>query len=599
MNSSGFQADAAYSIFEELRPGPSLSLDKISVVTYSLDLVAVAALVLSLGAGGEEELRAGALEFADAIRNLKPKLTIIHQKGRLRLPTRYNDILHLLDGSVRAVRPTRRASWHPKAILARYRGPRDTTSWRLWLGSRNLTGSHDREAGLLLIGSPGPRERPAGVSSTLREVFADADWTTEDFEDLDRVRWVAPEGVKLRSLRWRPQGRDLLLVDPLKDAHSLLAISPFVDAAGLSRLQDVPARRLLTSERAAADLGATPGLDVRVMGAPTFDEPVEPDDTGEDGAPSAFQPSGLHAKLILLRSNSINRLWIGSANATGRGLAGPNAELVAELDVNAAHADSLEVFWASAVEPSEAPVVDAEAKALEAAERRLDEALCDLLAVGFVLKVTSEGLSLSASSSFEAFLRGHRLWVSLLTLPDDEVEWSSGSSVVVAPRDTPLRLQTVLVGFRVEALTPPHARRTWAQAVDFPGLDPVARDCAALANYIGAARFAAWLRSQLEGIEAIGPSNETWTGAPRGAALAVGLGLASRPFTLENVLAAWARDPADFEMRVAQIDKVVRAFVEELRGFDPEEAAAAREMLAAFMPFWEELLESLSVTHGA
>lgn len=75
---------------------------------------------------------------------------------RMTSPGRYRDVLHMLDDTIRAVIPERGTSWHPKAVLGRYIGPRNVPSWRLWLGSRNLTGGRDREAGLLLIGSTNP-----------------------------------------------------------------------------------------------------------------------------------------------------------------------------------------------------------------------------------------------------------------------------------------------------------------------------------------------------------------------------------------------------------------------------------------------------------
>ena len=50
-----------------MRPSSEERLDKIAVATYSLDLVAVAALLLSLGKAGEQELEAGPLSLVDAL----------------------------------------------------------------------------------------------------------------------------------------------------------------------------------------------------------------------------------------------------------------------------------------------------------------------------------------------------------------------------------------------------------------------------------------------------------------------------------------------------------------------------------------------------
>ena len=58
MTASGFDREAAYSVFEGLRPSADQMLDRAAFATYSLDLVAVAALILSLSRAGEQELEA-------------------------------------------------------------------------------------------------------------------------------------------------------------------------------------------------------------------------------------------------------------------------------------------------------------------------------------------------------------------------------------------------------------------------------------------------------------------------------------------------------------------------------------------------------------
>jgi hypothetical protein len=596
MTVSGFAEGQAWSVLEGLRPEAGVELDHLAVATYSLDLVAVAALILSLGAGREEELRAGPLEFADAVRTMKSKIVILHQKGQMTSPGRYRDVLHMLDGTIRAVVPERGASWHPKAILGRYVGPRNTPSWRLWLGSRNLTGGRDREAGLLLIGAPARSERPAGTASALQSLFAGADWTTDQLAELDRVRWTSPDGVKLLSLNWRSLGTTRRLIRPLPRAHTVLVISPFTDPGGMAELQDARTRKLLTTAMDAVDFAHDDRLQVRVAGTRPHDEPMDVPDCDEDGAPAARQSHSLHAKLILLRSGSANRLWIGSANATRRGLNGPNAELMAELEVSSDHAEALERYWMMSAESAEVPEVDQDAAALEAAELRLDEALCDLLAINFRIEKTVEGLKLIGSHALGQFLKGHRLFVSLMTLPDEEVEWPAGAeAVIIGGCETPIRLQTVLVSFRARARMPPNAARRWTQPVEFPGLDIAARDRAALAAYIGPTRFAAWLRAQLEGIETGDPGDRTWAGEPKPQARSAGAGPASRPFTLETVLASWARDPDAFAARVAEIDGVLQAFVEEVAGADEAVSGGSQAMLKEVMPFWIELRASLQI----
>src|SRR5689334_454981 len=94
---NGFAGDAAYSVFEALRPAPGTELAHMAVATYSLDLVAVSALLLSLGEGGEEELKLGPLAMVEALRSPAPRITILHEKGRLQAARRHYGVLHLLD----------------------------------------------------------------------------------------------------------------------------------------------------------------------------------------------------------------------------------------------------------------------------------------------------------------------------------------------------------------------------------------------------------------------------------------------------------------------------------------------------------------------
>ena len=155
VSASGFARDAAHSVFEALRPSADQTLDRAAFATYSLDLVAVAALVLSLGRAGEQELEAGPLSLVDALETIAPRIDIVFQKDRLKPAARHHGVLHMLDRRLHAVRPPRGASYHPKLALVRYLGPREAVTWKLWLGSRNLTGGLDREAGLLLVGRLG------------------------------------------------------------------------------------------------------------------------------------------------------------------------------------------------------------------------------------------------------------------------------------------------------------------------------------------------------------------------------------------------------------------------------------------------------------
>src|SRR4051794_16993902 len=114
MSGSGFAQEAAYSVFEAFRPVRDQALDRLALATYSLDLVAIAALILSISKAGEQELEAGPLSFIDALQELAPRIDVVHQKDRLRPAERHYEILHVLDRRLHAIRPPKGASYHPK-----------------------------------------------------------------------------------------------------------------------------------------------------------------------------------------------------------------------------------------------------------------------------------------------------------------------------------------------------------------------------------------------------------------------------------------------------------------------------------------------------
>lgn len=584
MSASGFARDAAHSVFEALRPSVDQTLDRAAFATYSLDLLAIAALVLSLGRAGEQELEAGPLSLVDAFATVAPRIDIVVQKDRLKPAARHYGVLHILDRRIHAVQPPRGASYHPKLALVRYLGPGQAVTWKVWLGSRNLTGGQDREAGLLLVGRLGGKsgKRMPSIAAMVGDLLHPVPWISGSVAELASVRWRAPDGVTLRGFQWRRSGERKPFKMALRGATRTIAISPFVDDAGCRAFDGCLANLLLTTSDAAASLKSRGDVAVTICRSPTFEVtvPVEP-----PTAPPAIddvslaEPSGVHAKLFLRQKGSINRLWIGSANLTRRGLDGPNAELLAELDVPTEVAEDLTRYVKDG-EPFDRKAVefDPELMTRRAAERALDDAMLIVVGAEMELSRGPDGMRLTSKTSFDEFLTGHSLEVWLLTRSDAVAAWPSGAKwVLLVPGAVPLKSETVLVCFRAERRTRDCAPRTWAQAVPFPGHDADARDRAATAAYIGLAGASAWMRAQLEGI--VGVEQATWTGAQRWAGSEFAGAGEELPLALEEVLAAWARDPDEFETRAGRLEETLAALGTELAQLPNEEqdnAAIAR-----------------------
>jgi hypothetical protein len=248
---------------------------------------------------------------------------------------------------------------------------------------------------------------------------------------------------------------------------------------------------------------------------------------------------------------------------------GPNAEVLAEFDVPDEIADDLTSF-VECHPPLGDGTVDPVETARVAAERALDEAIATILTARFALLREHDGLYLASEDTIDPFLAEHKLEAWLLTRSDAVVRWpSSARSVRLVPGGVPIKLETVLVCFSAERLTGDCPPRRWAQAVAFPGHDPDARDQAARAAYIGLSGASAWLRAQLEGIVPSEPN--TWTGARRWAGSEHNGAGELLPLALEEVLAAWARNPDEFEACARGLDSMLTALGEEMRQSGTEE----------------------------
>jgi hypothetical protein len=597
MSEDGFATNSAFSVSESLRPGPGETLDRLAFATYSLDLVSLVALVLALSGRGEAGLDAGKLRLLDALEEMLPKIDVVHQKDRLKATTRHHHILHLLDGHVHPVQPPPGSSFHPKVALARYLSKGSKVSWRLWIGSRNLTASEDRDAGLLLCGAAagGRGSRHPEIAAMAASLLAPLDWVRSRRAELEVTRWSAPEGTKLRSIQWRNAGAAAPFnVGRARDSR-VLAISPFADVAGCEQaLQSLADRRLLTIAPTAAQIGPLEGVDVRLAGVPdlTATHKLEAREDIEADGPEPVLAVGLHAKLFVYDDGGRGCLYIGSANCTGRGLLGPNAEVLAELDVAATTVAALhDLALCHPTAILAAP--DVESDAARAAERALDRAIAVVLDAEFSLVVEAGGIRLTTSADLDGFLAEHELECWLLTRPDERVRWPSGArTIVLSDAALPLRLQTVMVCFCATTLCVACPPRSWMQAVEFPGFDRDARDLAAKAEFVRLAGASAWLRGQLEGI--LPPEHRSWSSFD-GHRMAGRQGGAQQilPLALEEVLSAWARNPDDFEARVGPIDAMLSALGEQLPKEDTPEARDALAEWRRVEAFWRTIRDSL------
>jgi len=601
----------ALSFLEGLRPGPDENVELALLASYSADLGSIGATLLALAGKDTDAGRGSPSDFAEAVERLRGKVRIVVQRGRIARMRRTPRIAAVLDQFVREVDFDEAThSWHPKAALVRTRGAGDVAAWRLWIGSRNLTENVNRDIGLLLVSAKTNGTSIPGADDlafALAERAAIQGLPPASLKTaVAKVAWRAPAGVRVERLRWSGGSGDQTPPRPPAGTDEVVVVSPFIDKTFLA-LQTPQGskgarRALLTTMREIERIG--PSLaqfdDLLALDAPDY--PVgdpEPDAEITAGAsghiPAADEEEelghGLHAKLLFMRSGKKRRLWLGSANATMRAWTGRNAELTAELLVTKSVEEGLRALLGSArlvKAPREEYVPDAAILEEEALERARSQVAARW---AVQLRVNDEGMSLIHRS--DLYPRGPHpdeqdITLEVGTLYGELITWPCGKSTIDLGRIASAE-RCEFVRVRVSRAG---KGLSWLQRA--PADPPFGedRDRAAFVRFLGARGFLLWLAGLLadDGREGEGD----WTNdEPRSRAdPSTNRPLESSLPTLEEMLAAWARDPQKFRDIARRVSQYLPAVLEEAKLEDPQTA----DMLRRFDELWGKLRSGLGVT---
>ena len=598
----------ALSFLEGLRPGPDESVELALLASYSADLGSIGATLLALAGKDTDAGRGSPSEFADAVERLRGKVRIIIQRGRLAKMRRTPRIAAVLDQFVREVDFDEAThSWHPKAALVRTLGMGGEIGWRLWIGSRNLTESVNLDIGLLLISAAKGGSAIPGADELARALADKASLKgvrpTSLAAKIGKVAWRPPAGVRVEQIRWSPGTRDQPVPVPLTGTDEVVVVSPFVDKNFLARQipkGEKPARRvLLTTMREIERIGPSLAAfdDLLALDAPDY--PIgdpEPDSqsaaSAADMGPTDDEEEeigrGLHAKLLFTRSGSKRTLWLGSANATMRAWTGRNAEVTAELVVSEWVENGLKALLGSA-RLVEAPSMEHSPDAVALEEEALERARAQVAARwAAVLVSDDEGMRLTHSPDLhpggphpdesDIVLEVGALHGELLVWPAHQVVVHLGS-VVPAERSEFVRVR-VCRG---------NKGLSWLQRA--PADPPFGedRDRAAFVRLLGPRGFLLWLAGLLADDDRQGEGDWTIDEPQKREGLGTGPAHDSSLPTLEEMLAAWARDPDKFREIERRVSQYLPAVLEQAGQEDPQTA----EMLRRFDKLWSKLRSGL------
>jgi len=462
-----------FSLVDALRPTSGQQVCGMVISTFSLDLIALLALMRGLGgveAESDSENLAGDLR---AIFRLMPRVLVICQRGRVKPPSIIGRARRLaLIDSVREVGfDERAASWHAKFVLTAYSGA-EGPEWRLWLGSRNLSRSTDLDYGILLLATPsahGKKAKPvpglaAALGGLLKKYESEvarifgavlpAKYKNQKFlvglgRYLDEALiWTAPRGVVVEQMASSTAGSYTRPIwqrpNTLPTWSELWAVAPFVNKGGLNSRElsswlsagAQKRRPHLVATRESLDVledvvrerfelrsaGFTPSQ--QAHGDFSEEEATSPEGT-DDIVDDDAAGRGLHAKLLLCRrKGGPATLVFGSANLTNRALAGRNAEIVARLSMPDAAAERLvEELKGISVEytpPKTVPDLDA-----SDAQSSLERARAALVTELDPILDFTPPVATVVSRSPNSIAGGFKLEAKLLVRPDLSSEWKA------------------------------------------------------------------------------------------------------------------------------------------------------------------------------
>ncbi|KRE12664.1 hypothetical protein ASE66_19360 [Bosea sp. Root483D1] len=598
--SAGVESWPALSFLEGLRPGPDECVDLALLASYSADLGTIGATLLALAGKDSDAGRGSPSDFADAVERLRGKVRIIIQRGRLAKMRRTPRIAAVLDQFVREVDFDEAThSWHPKAALVRTRSKEGDIGWRLWIGSRNFTECVNRDIGLLLTSGakggapiPGADElaRALADRAALKGVRSASLATT-----IAKVACRPPAGVRVERIHWSAGNGDQTAPIPPTGTDEVVIVSPFVDKTFLARQTPKGGKPLrcvlLTTMREIERVG--PSLasfdDLLALDAPDY--PVgdpEPDSVSSafsaDGDEEEQIGRGLHAKLLFIRVGRKRTLWLGSANATMRAWTGRNAEVTAELVITEVVEKGLKALLGSA-RLVQAPETEYAPDAAVLEEEALERARAQVAARwAATLGIDEDEACLTHRS--DLYPGGPH--------PDEpdivlEVGTLHGGLIIWPARQDEVRLGAVVPAERSEFVRLRVSRGdkglSWLQRAPAEPAFGEDRDRAAFVRFLGARGFLLWLAGLLADDGRL--SEGDWTDERRqdrkgsGANSALDLSLP----TLEEMLAAWARDRDMFREIERRVSDYLPAVLELAADEDPQTAA----MLRRFDDLWTKL----------
>jgi hypothetical protein len=486
---------------DALRPARDQTVEAAVVVTYSMDLPSLAAALLALARQDNDKGSGNSVPFVAAVNNLRRRVRVLVQKGRIHRPSQAPKMSALLDQFLREISSEKvRRSWHPKAFLLKLKSA-EQVQWRFWVGSKNLTREEAWDLGLLLVSDPlGRGTVVPGLTNAAARMAEEAKLPLLNAaslrRELEALTWQIPAGVRVEEISWL-DSQDRPYPDIPERASKIFVVSPFVDRAALTYFGSKGQRRLLLSldSELARIKTESPGVLTPFSGgihamAKASQEPAPVSAESDELIPN----DSLHAKIIYAEAGKRRVLWMGSANATSRGWNGPNVEIVARLELSEEMSLALEHFIRSQRQTTEKDI-PLTAEDPEAAVRKRLESLRDEFLRKYHLAQhrSPSGARIIATPTP---VLPHDVLLRAGSLFGDLQKWPDGASELPLP---PMELyeESELVQVQIESQ---ELSVGWLQAAPLTPPPDESRDAAVIRKHLTCREILDFLRVGLGGV---------------------------------------------------------------------------------------------------
>lgn len=425
VNRASLDPEARVLYGESLAAPSGYVFDAAVATTYSLDFETALAAPVSLAlfaAENRDEILGQPLALLEGAERIADRLAVYCDAGHIQAQTQpQSRLCSLLEKMIIEVAAPQGGAFHPKIWVLRFKPQSGAGAgkMRLLVLSRNLTRDRSWDISLCLDGDITRRVTPINKPIvdllkrlprlTVQPISENARALTVDVaNDLNRVVWTLPEPFASVSLAVNGIGSETW--SPSACAR-MGVISPFCDDTTLVRLARLSREKPLLvgrSDELAACSAETLALFERVS---VLDDMAASED-GEEAEPESLQ--GLHAKAFIQEVSWDTVLTVGSGNATQAALANRqvvnNVEVFATLTGKTSKVGSVENIlgaqgFGRLLCPFVAGEISADAAAVKAAERRLEDARRAICKAGLALRC-------ERAPAVEEDAAGWRVWLT-------------------------------------------------------------------------------------------------------------------------------------------------------------------------------------------